>query len=696
MNCNDLKPNFPLLFFSLFFIFELNKSVLIAGGTDRKKKKKKTDHLFKPGNQFSPRHPTKTEPQGDGASSAVDEPQPGPSGVNLDGGCLAPLLDGGGSAAPSPAPTADFDHEWPDLELEPVDLYPLETRHASAPETRLSDHEMRYHHQEKHFAAINKAIREHPPKCKDLQLAVGKELPWGICSKLSVRCKNCDYEQKELHKLYNEVTTPYPTTGRKAGAPNVAIQCALQDTTIYNTQLRLILNAMDLRPPSRSGMDKQAARVAKVQEEVARAGMRQRAREVAEKTGGELGASFDGWYDGRGIQNSRRTGEALSKTLVTFACETNTPNKYIIGQHVQTKLGPDANLHRFDSLTEKKAGEEIGRDLVNQGYTITEVTTDGDGRLCAGVASVSPTKFDHTNDPGHLGQTMIRKGDEVTWTEQMFPHVTLKGDRNKCTKALSIDLKNRCKGVLYALHKKHSKENKDERLKRVKKDIPHSVQSILSCYEGKCQDCSKTNTLCEGGEGHNNWIMQSTHLQGVKVTYLDPSNTDRKQLEMLISYFLSDEAAEKMKNLKDTQINEALNRSLSSVMPKNIKAPKTARGRVSRTAEKHNFGPGVASVREYTYLGVKVSKGQLYQFRVQQQQKEKQKAYVRDPVNKKKRYLRDAKTRMGLRAHRSKTTSDYEKGQHDHPTDHSYSVRKKIITFFLKCSCSKTCIYNCT
>ena len=442
---------------------------------------------------------------------------------------------------------------------------------------------------------------------------------------------------------------------------------------------------MDLRPPSRTGMDKQGAKVAKVQEEVARAGMRQRAREVTEKTGGKLGVSFDGVYDGKGIQNSRRTGEPLSKTLVTFACETNTPAKYVVGQYVQTKIGPDANLHRFDSLTETKAGEEIGRDLVNQGHTITEVTTDGDGRCYAGVASVSPTKTDHTNDPGHLGQTMIKKGNEVTWSEQMFPHVTLKGERTKCTKALSIDLKNRCKGVLYRLHQKHANQQKDERLKRVKKDIPNSVRSILSCYEGKCHDCSKTNTLCEGGEGHNNWIMMSTHLQGVKVTYLDPSKSDRKQLEMLISYFLSDDAAEKMKNLKDTQINEALNRSLSSVMPKNIKAPKTARGRVSRTAEKHNFGPGVASVRLYNKLGVEVSKGQLYQFRVQDQQKAKQKAYVRDPVNKKRRYLRDAKTRMALRAHRSKTTSDYLKGQHDHPypTDHTYSVRKKnnIVVF---------------
>ena len=201
----------------------MKKCAPIAGGTDRKAKKKKAGHRFQPGNCFSPRRRTKTEPPGDGASSAVDEPLPGPSGVNLgsgnrDGDCLAPCLDGDGSA---PEAIADFDPVLPDLELEPVDLDPLETRHASAPETRQSDHEMRYHHQEKFFQTVNEAFREHrhlQPKCSDPQFTAGTELPWGICNKLSVRCKNCDYKQKKLHKLYNEVTPPIPHTRRKSSS----------------------------------------------------------------------------------------------------------------------------------------------------------------------------------------------------------------------------------------------------------------------------------------------------------------------------------------------------------------------------------------------------------------------------------------------------------------------------------------------
>ena len=147
---------------------------------------------------------------------------------------------------------------------------------------------------------------------------------------MNLKCRNaCDFKQTKIHLLYNEVETPVPTRGKKAAAPNVALKCALQDNTIFNTKSRLLLNALDLRPPSRTGMDKMAAKVAKAQETVAIAGMRQRTAEVTADTGGHRGTSNDCRYDTAVIACSRRTGGILSKQAVTFTCDKYHRKKQI-------------------------------------------------------------------------------------------------------------------------------------------------------------------------------------------------------------------------------------------------------------------------------------------------------------------------------------------------------------------------------
>ena len=110
--------------------------------------------------------------------------------------------------------------------------------------------------------------------------------------------------------------------------------------------------------------------------------------------------------------------------------------------------------------------------------------------------------------------------------------------------------------------------------------------------------------------------------------------------------------------------------SPSGWLQKNAKTTRTLRGRVCRTAEKHNFGPGVATVRLLSHLGVPVSEGQKQELQREQRRHTRQKAYNKDPVNTRRRYRRDSKTRLQRLAWKSRSDyqpSDYSKGHLDHP-----------------------------
>ena len=631
-------------------------------GKDNQQKKKK-GYRFGPGNQFSPKKKKLEvgECSASGPSSAVD------SHLN------------------------DVDPNLEDMEL----LEPLGPQTRTSTADRGREYANRLLHLRKTLDMINDINDEHNSlasklKCSKQKLDVNQEVQWGTGIRLSLRCVNCDYKSK-LYKLYNEVEDESGKGGQKAAAANKAIHVALFGTTIFNAKAREVFNAIDLKPPNKSGMDKMASKVSHEQEKVAKAGIKSKLALVTENHEKPVKVSADCRYDTCRIGSSRRTGEPLTKQGVTFVVEHNSPNKYVVGQDIQNKAcrkcdptdeapgGHDnceANVHRFEPISERRAGANIGDFFNDEKVVVSHLTTDGDGRFFAGLQSKAPNVVIRQSDPIHLGQTIIRNARKVEWSDGLFPDVQLKADKDKCKNSLAIDIKNRSMAILKGLHHKYRHlKGEEEKMKKIKTELSKSVEGSINCYKGICDSCSKYSTACEGGVASNNWIKKSIFLQEHQIDFLQPNTSDEAKMRQLFETVLSAEGVDKLRDMTNTQLNEALNRSLSSHLPKNITTTKTLRGRVSQCTEKHNYGKGKAVARIYKHLGVPISEGQKAYLRKQQQQHQRQKAYTKNKVNRARRYSVDARTKMQRRSHATKEHCGYSKGHLDHQPDHPYQVR---------------------
>ena len=63
-----------------------------------------------------------------------------------------------------------------------------------------------------------------------------------------------------MYKLYSEIETGH--CGQRAATTNVALHIGLQDTTTATTKFRHILTAMHTPPPSHTGLQRTANKVA--------------------------------------------------------------------------------------------------------------------------------------------------------------------------------------------------------------------------------------------------------------------------------------------------------------------------------------------------------------------------------------------------------------------------------------------------
>ena len=136
---------------------------------------------------------------------------------------------------------------------------------------------------------------------------------------------------------------------------------------------------------------------------------------------------------------------------------------------------------------------------------------------------------------------------------------------------------------------------------------------------------------------------------------------------------LSDESLEKTEFLTTTQQNEAINRSISVSLPKNLKFSKNYAGRLACQVETWNQGPGQAVARQRKALHLPTSLGQKYFFRRLQERSRWKKLYMRLASTRRRMHRRDARLRLAKRMWQPQAVSDYQKHQLDDGSqDHNY------------------------
>ena len=618
--------------------------------------KKRRDHLFQSGH-------------------AVRRAGTGPSTANTQHQQEREVKSAAGVASPS------FE-----AVLEALDDRMLRSRTPGRTEI---ENKMRLVDQEKANDLWNQAIRDHArvtKRCRKPQFKQVQEQKWGLAISQGLKCMNCSFSTP-VKKLFDEVRLS-PGKGRKAAVPNVALAAALLHTTIGVEKARDIFSAIDLPVPQPSALQKLAVRVSKVTKKLADRGCAEKLDLVSGESK-TVKIKADMRYNTARLATSRRTGLNQTSQGVTLVMEDNSGQSYIVESDIQTKIcvkgtqmrlkgmnvqcpgheGCTATTSRFDGLSEKVAGANIGKRIADRGITVTHITTDGDAQCAKGVQEVTPTPIVKLIDTTHFAQRQQIKGQGQDWSLDMFSMASTRAQKNQCAKLLAQDMKRRSVTVLHALHEKHQGKLED-----IQREAELSVDAMITCYMGDCTHCTgKITTACLGGTGKDSWTMRSSLLQEEKIDNLQMTNTDVLYMDCVLKYLLGQDALEKTQLLTTTQANEAVHRLLSSKLPKNIKYSQTLEGRVGCTKEHWNHGEGKAAFRQKNELGLPTTKGQLRHMRARQQRFFWKRSYNKSPSTQQRRRKGDYLLRRQKKDWKETTASDYNKHQLEGIPEHNYS-----------------------
>ena len=550
-------------------------------------------------------------------------------------------------------------------------------------------HDNRIMPMDKMFKQITATYKAHAKTdCKKPDFALGQEIQWGIMVKQSWKCLNCSFETPVVN-FYDEVDSPTEKTGPKAAKQNVAFVTALMHTSIGVARGQILLNALDVPIASKNTMFRISRQVSASLADLSKESMSEMLHAEAARTGGEIHLTLDARYNTPRWSCDRRNGLHNTTQFVTLAM-ANTPSKPIVSQYIENKVCPTgtalllqgkdiqcpghpgctATLNRYEGLTERKAGQHIGRSIGEQGIRITHVTTDGDAKLFKGVEEVTQTPVQRCSDTVHLGQLQTKRAKETEWSEYLFSGCSsrTRGKKKEYANALAMDIRNRSFAILKSLHHKYKGQ-----LTEIQKAAKDSVLAAICCYQGDCKDCPRNTTACLGTEdsSESSWLLKSSLLQEHKITNLNTTATDVELMKDIFEIVLGHDNLEKTKFLSHTNHNEAANRSMSVSLPKNIKYSRALHGRVACVVDTWNYGLGEAIRRQHRRLGLNISRGQAKVLKRLQCQSRYHKAYTRSAAKKQLRRKRDSFLRLCKRqAQPYVTQGDYDK---HHLDNHNYS-----------------------
>lgn len=490
--------------------------------------------------------------------------------------------------------------------------------------------EMRILHLMKCVDMFNKCYEEHSDKyqCKTPKFDINDEVQWGLCWKISIKCNNCSYISQR-YKLYNEAASE--TRGPKYAMPNLGLQVALQETPISNTHARLILACINTPPPSLSWLQSTANKVGDITVSVGKESLREQCRKLkhvntlrgsSEKA--SVGVSLDARYSSNGYGARHKMGQSASQSITTCV-ENHTEEKKIIGVTLANKLchagslmrskglnvncpgheGCTATMKPMVPLSEYEQGKQIGKDLAEQDISVRFCTTDGDSRSCEGMRSAmaeagnEPVSVcERQADTTHLAQSLYRHCKNAKFSDNMFA-----GDKKAMKKIdqemFSKDLKHRCQKLYKMLF-----ETTGGDMEKIAHKMPAAIQATIECYSGDCGLCKRDSILCNGGK--KNWLAKSVYLQP---GCLNPTPEDRSVIRNLLEFYLGKKTLPLLKTNTNTNRNEAINRSLSSSLPKNVSFSRNANARTMATVTRLNEGKAKSVLRIMKAAGCKISKG---------------------------------------------------------------------------------------
>ena len=166
----------------------------------------------------------------------------------------------------------------------------------------------------------------------------------------------------------------------------------------------------------------------------------------------------------------------------------------------------------------------------------------------------------------------------------------------------------------------------------------------------------------------NNWLARSIFMTSHKISVLNVNPEDACLLLEILKIRLSVEAVRKVRFYTNTQKCEAVNRSLSVSLPKNINFSRNVFGRTASTIHRINNGTGKSVILKCKNLGVDLSTRSKMCMESMDRDEHNSKIYATCPANAKHRLESSARKIREHLNYKAKHPNDldYKKGHFDH------------------------------
>lgn len=259
-------------------------------------------------------------------------------------------------------------------------------------------------------------------------------------------------------------------------------------------------------------------------------------------------------------------------------------------------------------------GYTVGKIMADRNILVKNVTTDGDAASSVGIEMAMKEFMRDTwetrrlADPIHRGQNQFKRGLNALFSNEMFSGA-ISTERKEVQRAFMIDVKERSHGIFKAMYEKYNGN-----LEQIKSKLVQTVDKVVNCYAGRCNDnnCRWGVTLCGGGK-YTSWWAKSIMLSSYKLKKgsITMTDEDRDLLTNIIEMKLSVAAVKEMPYNSSTNKCEAVNHAISASLPKNRNFGRNGRARTCAAVLRANNNIQVAMSKTPEAVGAPLHKNSL-------------------------------------------------------------------------------------
>ena len=424
---------------------------------------------------------------------------------------------------------------------------------------------------------FHQASKEHvtmSPECHGkLVFNDNQSRQWGLAWQMSLSCNVCTYISNRK-KLYREVEEN--KRGRKAAAINRGLQVGLSKNRVANYGAREIITSVNVRPPYRSGMQKNSNIVGKKLVEANERNMsaiRNKLKDTNEYLGrarNRITAEGDSTYNNNKFSGVGKTPFQSGTQTTLVVCENLTPSKRIIAVETNSKLctcfaascyGPHletccATIGRDDSIGNegtylKNALHKINSDEL----FLDRLIVDGDSNTRSEGSAFVQSDGSHIDIEyctRHMTRNLERRLSSTNFSSAMFPGKSKK-EKSQAQTRFAMDVGDRVQAEFAAAVKHHGPDPPSLSIRLM--DI---ASAIINCYKGDCTGCKKSSFVCQV-DGKMYWrsYLDTNSTWKQRRAFIRPTDSDILKLSTALSIRFSREA------INGTLLNATQNKSES-------------------------------------------------------------------------------------------------------------------------------------